>query len=191
MGLYQCACGNEFKRFSTLQNKCVDCMVAEGRKIMTPGTKEYDQRTRQMKKELNESDIKWWRKNAQDSCNAYIRYRDRGMKCPTCDKVHLDPRFTIDGIDQREWHAGHFRTRKAQPALRYCEHNIVLQCGQCNKFDNPIDIFRRTLVERWGVDMVEWLEKDFAVYKFTIDELREISLYYRARLKALKRGMNS
>lgn len=118
-----------------------------------------------------------WLKEAQAAVNAYVRQRDSGRGCVSCDKPD-------DGSHQR--HASHYRSVKACSALRFNPRNIHSSCAQCNTHlsGNLIE-YRRRLVERFGQDEVEWLESQNGIVRYTIEQLKQIRDEYRKKRREL------
>ncbi len=119
----------------------------------------------------------YWLKKCEEACNSFIRARDLGQECISCDTV----------LGREMYHAGHYRSVGSAPHMRYNELNINGQCIQCNyhKAGNVIP-YRVKLVKKIGVEAVEKLESDNSVKKYTIDELKELTLSFRRKLKELK-----
>jgi hypothetical protein len=115
-------------------------------------------------------------KLTQREFNAYIRLRDANLPCVSCGRFH-----------QGQWHAGHYRTTKSQPALRYNELNCWRQCAPCNNHKSGnITEYRIELIRRIGIDLVEWLEKDHKQpAKWTIEELKALRKYYKNAQRAM------
>ncbi|MBW5405927.1 recombination protein NinG, partial [Morganella morganii] len=63
----------------------------------------------------------YFAKQAQTAFNAYIRERDKDLPCISCGRHHTG-----------QYHAGHYRTTKAMPELRFDEDNVHKQCSACN-----------------------------------------------------------
>ena len=120
-------------------------------------------------------------KEAQQATNAYVRERDKDRPCISCGRYH-------DG----QWHAGHYISTGARPSLRYhADTNIHRQCAPCNThLSGNLINYRIRLVELLGQEIVEGLESDHTIRKYTKDELIEIRDFYRAELKRLKRESN-
>ena len=128
------------------------------------------------KKEFRENDIKYWHKKAWEACSIYIRTRDKDLPCVSFGRYH-------DG----QYHAGHYRPSGDNAALRYDERNIHKQCSACNRFKGGnLTLYRESLISRIGADIVESLDRNHEVKSWTIDELKEIVQYYKAKLKELK-----
>lgn len=117
-----------------------------------------------------------WLKEAQIEVNKYIRLRDRDLPCISCQRFHTG-----------QWHAGHYRTVGAQPALRFNELNIHKQCAPCNNHlsGNLIE-YRINLIAKIGLDKVEWLEGKHEPMKYTIDDIMQIKELYKKKLKELQ-----
>jgi len=121
-----------------------------------------------------------WRAEAQKACNDYIRERDRGKLCCSCDKPD-------DGSHQR--HASHYRSVKACSSLRYDERNIYASCAQCKAhMSGNLLEYRIRLVRRYGQERVDWLESQNGVTRYTIEDLRRIKQEYKDKLKELRQS---
>ncbi len=119
-------------------------------------------------------------KDAQAAVNAYIRARDAARPCISCGTHSASA-----------WHAGHYRSTGACPELRFEPLNIHKQCAKCNThLSGNLIGYRHSLIDRIGVDMVEWVEGPHATQKWTIDELMDIKRDFRDRLKQLKKESN-
>lgn len=175
-------CKNKFTPSNSMQIVCgISCAVDRAKdirekknKLFTP---ESVKKARKQLKQLSDSDRSVWLRKAQAACNAYIRARDKGKPCISCDKPD-------NGNHQR--HASHFRSVGACSSLRFNEKNIYASCQQCNttKSGNLLE-YRIRLVEKVGAAEVEWLENHNEVTKHTIEELKEIEQEYKRKLKEL------
>lgn len=116
-------------------------------------------------------------REAQQAFNAYIRARDAHLPCVSCGT------YTAG-----QYHAGHYRTTKAAPELRFDEANVHRQCAQCNNFDsgNLVE-YRINLVKRIGQVEVDRLEGLTPPKHYTIDDLKEIKRKYRALARELQK----
>lgn len=114
-----------------------------------------------------------WLKEAQAAFNAYIRARDANMPCISCGRYH-----------EGQYHAGHYRTTKAAPELRFNELNVHKQCSACNThLSGNIVEYRINLIKKIGIDRVEWLEGPHEPVKYSIENLTEIKEKYRKMVK--------
>jgi hypothetical protein len=90
----------------------------------------------------------------EDECRKIVqeiaRIRDRKEGCISC---HMGPNY--GGL----WHGSHFRSVGACSALQFHLWNIHKACAQCNLHKSGnIAAYRPRLVEKIGVEKVEWLE---------------------------------
>jgi hypothetical protein len=116
-----------------------------------------------------------WLREAQAAFNRYIRLRDHDKPCISCGRQH-----------QGQWHAGHYRSVGACPELRFMELNVHKQCAPCNDhLSGNIVEYRRGLIERIGIDQVEWLEGNHEAKKYTIEEIKAIKAEYTHKSKEL------
>jgi len=117
-------------------------------------------------------------KEAQAAFNRFIRLRDDGLPCISCGRMH-------GGQVQ----AGHYRTTKAAPELRFDEFNVNLQCAPCNNhLSGNIVEYRKGLLQKYGLMMVEYLESKHDPKHYTIDDLIEIKRAYTEKARELIKG---
>ncbi len=116
-------------------------------------------------------------KEAQTAFNAYIRERDRDLPCISCGRNHTG-----------QYHAGHYLSTGARPELRFEESNVHKQCQPCNThLHGNLVLYRVALINKIGIERVEWLEGPHAPKKYTHDELRQIRTTYVAKAKEIAR----
>ena len=108
--------------------------------------------------------------------NSYIRTRDKDLPCISCGKNN-----------EKQFHAGHYRSVGSCPELRFNELNVWRQCATCNTYlhGNLIE-YRKELINRIGVEKVEWLEGYQPSNKMLISEIKEKIKEYKAKINALK-----
>ena len=117
-------------------------------------------------------------KDTQQAFNEWVRLRDADLPCVSCGRHH-------DG----QYHAGHYRTVAANPAIRFEPLNVHKQCAPCNNHKSgDIVNYRIELVKRIGAEAVEWLEGPHEPKKYTVEQLKAITAEYRAKTRELKRG---
>ncbi|MGL5219617.1 MAG: recombination protein NinG [Plesiomonas shigelloides] len=122
--------------------------------------------------------LSYWAKRAQAAFNAYIRERDAGLPCVSCD--HPD-----DGSRQR--HASHFRSVGACSSMRFHPDNVWAACSICNNhLSGNVANFKTKLIAMLGAEKVEWIESQPRVRRWTREELEEIEVESKAKLKALR-----
>jgi hypothetical protein len=165
-----------------------------------------DQDLKRVKREKREGLLKIrprreWMKLAQAAFNAFIRERDKYRQCISCDSA--GPGDTRAG---GFWDCGHYRTIGAAPELRFHELNAHKQCKTCNsgvrrvgksvravhdpeRYATIRAAYRERLIQRIGLENVEWLEGPHEPKKYTVAELRDLCTFYRLKLKALRQQL--
>ena len=116
-------------------------------------------------------------KRAQKVFNLFIRERDKGMQCISCNTI-LKGKFD----------AGHYVSSGSCKALTFDEKNVHGQCVACNqhKHGNLIN-YREGLIERIGIVWVQHLElRRHDSIKYTRNELQQIITEYKQKVKNLK-----
>jgi len=138
--------------------------------------KKADKAHRADKRRLKDNDRSFQIKKAQTLFNRYIRCRDDGDACISCNRLH-------DG----QFHAGHYRSVGANPELRFNERNCHLQCAPCNNHlsGNIVD-YRMGLVRKLGVQEVEYLEGEHERPKLSITDIKAIQEKYKVKIKELE-----
>ncbi len=122
--------------------------------------------------------LSYWMKRAQAAVNAYIRARDAGQPCISCGKPD-------DGSHQR--HASHYRSVGGHPELRFCELNIWASCSVCNNYlSGNLVPFRAALIDKIGLDKVEFLEGPHEPKRYRKEDYQAIEAEYKAKLKELQ-----
>ena len=135
--------------------------------------KKFKAETAKRKKHLRESDKSWWEEKAVKVCNAYIRARDKNDGCICCG-----------AMTAMQWDAGHFRP-STHSFLRYHEDNIHKQRSRpCNKDQSGnLTAYEDRLRLKIGDEKVDWLKLNHPVKKWTIEELKEIIVSYKEKIK--------
>jgi len=183
-------CGQRFKPMLSTQKVCSPaCALAMAKdpKLQKVAAKAITKQAREDLKERREK-LKTRREHmaeAQAAFNAYIRERDAGLPCISCDSNPSDH----DLITGSRWDAGHYRSVGACPELRFEPLNVHRQCVKCNRnlSGNAVE-YRIRLVRRIGADQVEWLEGPHKPQRLTIEDLQAIKALYRQKLKDLRRA---
>ena len=144
-------------------------------KVQKDKVKEKKQAFNKRKKEFYDNDRSTRIKAAQKAFNDFIRFRDDELPCISCGRFHAG-----------QYHAGHYRTTGAHPELRFEESNCHKQCSACNNYlSGNITEYRIHLIRKVGLSKVGWLEGPHEPKKYTCADLKEIELYYKAKLKEL------
>lgn len=149
-----------------LKDECIKAFVAEVKE------KTWKETKTRMKNELKTTQD--WLKEAQSIFNKYIRERDEGQLCISCQKK-------INGVK----HASHYLSSGGHSAVRFHEDNVWVSCYKCNVMlsGNQIE-YRKSLIKKIGIERVEWLEENGSkVKKWTIEELKEFIKEYKQKIK--------
>lgn len=167
-------CGDEYRPWNSTQKACSPrCALAL---VDKDKAKAERKKTRALKEKVKT------RGELLDECqkafNELIRLRDADKPCISCGRHH-----------QGQWHAGHYRTTKAAPELRFDPRNCHKQCAPCNNHKSgDIVNYRVNLVERIGADEVADIEGSHAPKKWSKDEIRGMTKLFRHWARQIKRG---
>lgn len=137
-------------------------------------------RERYLERLKSVQNISFFHKKAQAAFNAFIRERDKGNPCISCGKPD-------NGQHQR--HASHYRSVGACSSLRYDERNVHASCSLCNNYlSGNLANYRVSMIEKFGSELVEWLESQPKSFKWTREMLEDIEKQYKLKLKQLKQS---
>jgi hypothetical protein len=163
-------CGDQFSPVKFLQKYCLneECIRVW---IEIEKQKQWKAKKTRLKKEL--MSLQDWLKLAQMTFNKWIRHRDKGMNCISCDKP------------AKKENCGHYFSQGGHANVRFDEDNCFLQCEYCNTYlsgnllNYQIGIEKRIGGER----LLELHERAHIVKKWTIDECKAIIETYKMKLK--------
>lgn len=186
-------CRTEYKPRSSWQKLCgnADCAVAwaelEGKKAEKRTLAERkvayrkERAEHQAKLEMSKP-LPWHIKRTEKACHDYIKARDFGDPCICCGEP-------LDWYgDKLQINAGHYRTRAAAGHLRFNEDNIHAQRTDCNMNHAGRQAEMRVgMISKIGLERVEALDNDNRIKNWTREELLELTLYFRAKLKELRK----
>ena len=150
-----------------LKEECIRAFVAESKEKQWKNTK-----TR-MKADLETvQDVV---KAAQIVFNRYIRERDKGLNCISCEKP------------PKKQNCGHFYSQGGHANVRFDEDNCHLQCEHCNTFlSGNLLNYREGLLKRIGEAKLDALsQRANGTRKFTKDELKELIKKYKKKFTEL------
>ena len=153
-----------------LKDECVRAFVADARE------KQWKQTKTRMKENLKTTSD--WLKEAQVVFNKYIRERDKNKPCISCGSK-------INGVK----HASHYLSAGGHSNVRFHEDNVWVSCYKCNVMlsGNQIE-YRKRLIQKIGVERVEWLENNGnIVKKWTKEELKLLITEYKKKTKQLEK----
>jgi len=120
-------------------------------------------------------------KNTVNICHEYIRLRDRGKNCISCNEPY-----------RSDFDAGHFYPGNKHSSLKFDETNIHAQCRGCNRFNEGNESkYRIGLIHRFSKGYVDLLDSKALLekkqgFKWDRFKLEKIRDYYKEKLKKLK-----
>ena len=171
-------CRELYSPINTLQRVCSPSCAISYTKVSNEKEKRATElkSRRETKEKLEKFKTKQeYLKDAQRFFNKYIRLRDANLPCISCGRFHTG-----------QYHAGHYRTVGAMPALRYDENNVHKQCSACNNhLSGNIINYRINLINKIGIEKVEWLEGRHEPKKYSIDDIKAIKVHYKNLIKDL------
>ena len=112
----------------------------------------------------------------QVSFNTYIRFRDKGKPCISCNNKIKD-----------KYDAGHYFSVGGYPALRFNEDNVHAQCVSCNQWlHGNLIMYAENLPKRIGFERTEILfNTKNTIAKLSIPEIKDKIKEYKLKLKQL------
>jgi len=170
-------CDEQFNPYMTTQKVCgLKCAVVLAKKQTEKKVdKEFKKRKLALKSKSE------WMKEAQQTFNEFIRERDKGKPCISCDKMD-------GGGHQR--HASHYRSVGACSSLRFNTWNVHASCATCNSVlsGNLIE-YRIRLRLKLGDERVEWLENQNEIVRYDIEYARRVKAIFKKRTRIYRRLM--
>lgn len=177
-------CGKLFTPYTSLTKCCsITCALQYNQDnpkelktfIQIQQEKELKTKVKSMKEGLKNHS--YWIKALQIVFNSYIRERDKDKPCICC----LSPLTNI-------YHAGHFFSVGAFPALRFDKDNCHAQREDCNlhKHGNSGE-YAINLPKRIGQERFEALyNRRKNVSKLSIPEIKDKIIEYKLKIKTLQ-----
>lgn len=169
-------CKNCKNKFEAVRFNQKFCLEAECVRVWVEfeKTKQWKEKKQKMQQELET--IQDYVKMCQIIFNKFIRLRDKGQVCISCQKPALKE------------NAGHFFNANNHWNVRFNENNVHLQCEYCNTYlsGNLLE-YRTNLINKIGNSEFFILEAEARkIRKFTKDELKEIITEYKQKVKQLE-----
>ena len=111
------------------------------------------------------------------------RIRDRFDGCISC---HMPANY------QGQWHGSHFRPAGNNAAVQFHLWNIHKSCAQCNLFKGGnLGAYRPRLIEKIGVERVEWLERQNHIVKTNVPYLIRFKAVMGKRLSRIEKQLKA
>jgi len=126
------------------------------------------------KKAFQLSDKKIRKAAAIKACHTYIKQRDLGKNCITCDRPLVG-----------KYDSGHFIKAGNHPYTRFMEKNIHSQCINCNQYNGGKEKeYKEVLIIKYGHLTVKALEKlkDKKIVR-SADDYMAIENHYKDKIK--------
>lgn len=137
-----------------------------------------------------------WLKEAKVAIQRFRRLDElaMGSGCMSCGRSQQEVQGTDAWKPGGAWDGGHYMSKGARPELALEPLNIWLQCKSCNagsskyarKGHTVNASFRVNLIERIGLELVEWLEGQHDAKHYGIEDLKGIKAMYTAMTRELK-----
>lgn len=117
-------------------------------------------------------------KDLQKVFNEFIRLRDVGQHCITCEAIY----------NTYKVHAGHYFPAGSYKNLRFDEYNVHAQCDHCNLHKHgSLAEYSIMLPERIGREAFDKLQERRGEERhYSIPELVEMKVIYKDKVKQLK-----
>jgi hypothetical protein len=154
-----------FNQKYCLKDECLRVFVAETKE------KQWKQTKTRMKNDLKTTSD--WMKEAQKVFNKYIRERDKGLNCISCNKPPLKK------------NCGHYYSQGGHSNVRFDEDNCHLQCEHCNTYlSGNLLNYQIGIEKRIGAEkLIELQGRAHLEKKWSVDELKEIIKTYKQKIK--------
>lgn len=165
-------CKSVFSPITSLQKNCFEpsCVTEWLNEV-----KQKNWKRKKAKLKMDLMTVQDYVKLAQQVFNKYIRLRDAGNVCISCNKKPLKE------------NAGHFYNANNHWSVRFDERNVHLQCEHCNTYlSGNLIYYRENLLKKIGIEEFENLSVEATkTRKFTTDELKEIISTYKKKIKEM------
>jgi hypothetical protein len=163
-------CKQVFEPVKFLQKYCLkdECIKVW---VKAENEKQWTKKKSQMKADL--TTLSDYLKLTQQVFNKFIRVRDEGLNCISCD------------IPPKKKNAGHYYSQGGHSAVRFDEDNCHLQCEHCNTFLSGNLLNYQIGIEKriGGEKLMQLQAKAHDVKKWTKEELKEIIEIYKKKIK--------
>lgn len=170
-------CGKNFDQYKTTQKVCsYECAIKYAKdNRRQKEKKEWAKRKKDLKEKLET--ISQLAVRVQKVFNTYIRLRDKGNKCISCDTPH-----------QSTFQAGHYYSSGGHWNVRFDEDNCFSQCIKCNMYlSGNLKEYRERLLIKIGKERLEELDSRSKLKaKYSKEDLYKIMEKYKKKIKEEK-----
>ena len=118
-------------------------------------------------------------KICQTTFNEYVRLRDKGLPCISCDAPYFSD-------------FGHLFKVSIRPAMRFNPGAAHGQCRECNSMhDGNYENFCEGIAARYGVEFLTDIIQEANnsrknIHKWSRTEIEDLILFYKNEIKKLK-----
>jgi len=173
-------CKELFKvvRFNSKFCDAIDCKAVEAlqnlNKLKQKEVKEWKKRKKEIVKGMET--VQDLMKIVQVTFNKFIRLRDKGQPCISCNVVMT-----------KKINACHYYSSGGHKNLTFNPDNVHSGCERCNSYlAGNLTEYRKGLIKRIGIKRVEKLDElAHVTRKYTREELRELNGLYKQKIKEL------
>lgn len=168
-------CKEEFEKVHGLQKFC---FKDECKKVWIETEKEKQWRKERKEWYKENETVQSLMKKLQPIFNQYIRLRDKDKPCISCGR-ELKGKFD----------AGHFYSSGGHKSVTFNEDNVHGQCVHCNQHKHGnLHEYNEGIKERIGqARFLELRSKAQETKKYTREELRGLIVFYKEKIKQLKK----
>jgi hypothetical protein len=151
-----------------LKDECIKAFVEEVK------TRQWKETKTRMKNDLKT--LQDWLKETQTIFNKYVRLRDMGLVCISCQQP------------PKKKNCGHYYSQGGHSNVRFDEDNCHLQCEHCNTFlSGNLLNYQIGIQKRIGAQkLLELQERAHVTKKWSVDELKEIIQTYKTKIRGLQ-----
>ena len=165
-------CGKTFKRYNTVQNICLDC-------VLNP-IKEKEKKVKAEKTKMKENlkTLSDYHKELEKEINTIVRLIDKEHNCISCGKK---PKILF---------AGHYHSVGSKRPIRFNLLNIYGQCYSCNGEKGGLLLeYGKGLIDNFGLAHKEFCEYDlvrnYQILKLGKDEIEKAKHIAKQIIKVL------
>ena len=151
-----------------LKDECIKAFVEEVK------VKQWKETKTRMKNDLKTTQD--WLKEAQTIFNKYIRLRDEGLLCVSCNTI------------PKKRNCGHYFSQGGHSNVRFDEDNCHLQCEHCNTYlSGNLLNYQIGIEKRIGAEkLIELQGKAHLEKRWSVEELKEIIKKYKDLVRDMK-----
>ena len=179
-------CGVKYVPMRKVQPTCGDqsCETLFALKVIAKAERKREKIQRAADRQKLESlkPAKYWRAILKREMHLYVRLRDEGKPCISCDTI-LERKGRVGG----DYDAGHCRSVGSAKHLEFDERNIHGQCKHCNDaMGGNYHEYRNRLPARIGQEAFDALMCDQDDRKYSIEQIKSMTAHYRKLISEIR-----